>query len=414
MHFLCSTFGSAGDVFPMVGLAIELRRRGHSVTIATNAHFEPLAREHDIPFETLGTQDDYIACAANPDLWHPQRAFSHVFSFFRPVLKRQYELFADAAGRRDTAGVTSCFGFGALLARETHRLPILTLHLQPAVLWSDSDPPALPGLFGPRWLKGLLYRIGERCFIDPVVCPFLNEWRKELGLSPVRKITRWWNSPDGVLGMFPEWFAPPQPDWPQNLIQTDFPLWNHRSSESLSEDVARFLGEGDSPIVFTPGSANVHGRPFFEAAITACNHLRRRGIFLTEFPEQLPQPLPASIAHFKYVPLDILLPRVAAFVHHGGIGSTSQALLAGIPQVLMPLAHDQFDNGARIIRLGVGESIPAKRFIGLRLADALARLFGSTTTQAACRNVSERLAKRDGLCRSAGAIEQLVARKNAK
>ena len=276
------------------------------------------------------------------------------------------------------------------------------------------DPPLMPGLFGPRWLQRLLYRTGEKFFIDPVVCPFLNEWRHELGLPPVKKITRWWNSRFGVLCMFPDWYSPPQRDWPSPLMQTDFPLWNHSSSEPLADKVEEFLQGGEPPIVFTPGSTNLHGRTFFEAGVAACTILKRRAILLTEYSDQLPSRLPDSVAHFSYVPLDLLLRRSAAFVHHGGIGSTSQAMLAGIPQVLMPLAHDQFDNANRVKRLSLGDSIPATIFSGPRLAMALKSLFDSSTVETACRQTSERLAKRDGLQRSAEAVEYLISRQEVR
>lgn len=408
MLFLCSTFGSAGDVFPMLGLALALRERGHDILFATNGHFESLVRSHGLPFERLGTNAEYIACASNPDLWHPRRAFGHVFRSMRPVLKRQYEIHAEHAGE-NTCAITNCFGYGAFNARDKLGLRTITLHCQPAVLWSDHQPPALAGLAGPRWLKSIMYGLGEKLVIDRTVCPFLNPWRRELGLPPVNRITRWWHSPDGVVCMFPDWYAPPQPDWPPNLVQTDFPLWNARSDAGLAADVSRFLNSGDPPIVFTPGSANLHGRDFFAAAVEACRNVGRRGILLTEFRDQIPGALPDTVAHFAYVPLDALLPRASAFIHHGGIGSTSQALAAGIPQVLMPLAHDQFDNAACAKRLGVGASIPATRFNAERLTAALERLLDAPSVADRCRAAAEKLAARDGLERSAIAVEQLAA-----
>lgn len=412
MHFICSTFGSSGDVFPMMGLALELRSRGHSITFATNPHYAGMAAQYDLPFEPMGTEEAFTACINHPDLWHPHRSFLHVFQFLQPALRQQYQIHADRAAG-DVVGITNCFGFGAFLARDRLGLPVFTLHCQPAVLWSDREPPTLPGIFGPRWLKGLLFRIGERYFLDPVVCPFLNSWRAELGLLPVRRITRFWNSPDGVLCLFPDWYAKPQIDWPNNVIQTDFPLWNYQSAKGLTPPVEQFLAGGDPPLVFTPGSANVHGRRFFEAAVRSCSALGRRGIFLTEFSEQLPHSLPPSVAHFSYVPLDALLPRAAAFVHHGGIGSSSQGMLAGIPQLVMPLAHDQFDNAVRLKRLGLGDWLPAKSFTGSQLTERLKRLLESSSVAVSCQTMAEQLATRDGLQRSAIAIEQQLSRSQA-
>lgn len=409
MHFLFSTFGSAGDVFPLLGLALELRRRGHRVTLATNEHFAGLAAEHDVPFVVLGDEAGFQACIRHPDLWHPQRSFAHVVSSMQPVMKRLYEIYVQQAANGPLVGITSCFGFGALLAQEKLQVPVITVHLQPSVIWSDYAPPTLAGVRGPRWFKSLMFRIGERFFVDPVICPFLNAWRRELGLPPVSRIVRWWNSPLGVLCLFPEWFAPPQPDWPRPLMMADFPLWNPRADEPLEADVSAYLAAGEPPIAFTPGSSNVHGQRFFAAALEACQTLGRRGIFLTQYPEQLPAALPPGIAHFRYVPLDRLLPRCAAFVHHGGIGSMSQALLAGIPQVLMPLAHDQFDNAARVRKLGVGASLPEPRFTGRRLVAALQPLLNSRAVTDACRLAADRLSKRNGLSLAADAIEARIA-----
>lgn len=408
MHFFLTTFGSAGDVFPMMGLALELRRRGHEVTLATNETFASLAQRHDLSFEVLGTREDFIACISHADLWHPRKAFAHVYRSLQPGLKTQYELLARHAARKPTVAIANCFSFGAYLAQEKLNIPLVTHHCQPAVLWSDFEPPTLPGLFGPRWLKRFCYNVGVRFFIDPVVLPFLNPWRLELGLPPIRQIARWWHSPFGVLGMFPEWFSPPQPDWPAKIQLTNFPLWNDQSQGTLSAEVEAFMQAGEPPIVFTPGSANVHGQTFFTAAVEACCRMKRRALFLTEYPDQLPQPLPKDILHLRYVPLDAVLPRAAAFVHHGGVGSTSQALAAGIPQVIMPLAHDQFDNAARVTRLGVGTSLTVRQFSAARLASRLHDLISSQAVQSACRQCAERLKVRDGLSRSVDVLEEWV------
>ncbi|WP_437206592.1 glycosyltransferase [Planctomicrobium sp. SH664] len=403
--FVLTTIGSSGDVFPMVGLALQLRQRGHDVLLVTNGHFAPLAEKYNLPFEPLGMPEEYSQCISSPDLWHPQKAFRHVYSYFRPQLKRQHEILVEQNQNRRVVAIASCLCFGARVAQESHGIPLLTVHLQPSVIWSDLVPPTIAGLAGPRWFKSLLFRFGEKFAVDAVVCPFLNEWRRELRLSPIRQITRWWNSPEGVLCLFPDWFAPPQADWPHRLIQTDFPLWNDQSEQPLDREIEHFLHTGEPPIVFTPGSANLHGRAFFETALQTVQSTGHRALFLTQHPEQVPNVLPPTVRHFAYAPLDRLLPQAAAFVHHGGIGSTSQALLAGIPQVAMPLAHDQFDNAARIESLQVGRGLPARAFKAPALTSIVSELLGSTAVANACQTMRERLASRSGLADSVAAIE---------
>ncbi len=409
MRFLCSTFGSAGDVFPMLGLAIELRNRGHEVVFSTNEYFESHVKEHGLEFRPLGTRDEFLNVARHPDLWHPVRGFGFIFNSICPVLREQYAMHCEFASRPNGVAIANALCFGANLAQETHRLPLITLHCQPAVIWSDISPPTFPNLVGPLWWRRIVFKVAERFIVDRIVGKKLNRWRAELGLPPHSRTMRSWNSPFGVLAMFPNWYAEPQSDWPQPMMQTDFPLWNHRAATPLSTEIADFLKVGTPPIAATPGSANVQGERFFAAVVEACRRLNERAVLLTEFPEQLPHDLPKSMLAVRYVPLDQLLPHCKAFIHHGGIGSASQAMLAGIPQILMPMAHDQFDNAARIARLKLGGSISAPKFGAERLVRSLHFVLNSQDTSEACVAISRRLASRGGIKISADALEAHVA-----
>ena len=99
---------------------------------------------------------------------------------------------------------------------------------------------------------------------------------------------------------------------------------------------------------------------------------------------QLPHPLPANILWQAHVPFTVLLPRVAAVVHHGGIGTTAEAFRAGVPQLVVPFAYDQFDNGLRAKRLGVADVLVAKRLSVRRMQRKLARLLASPEVSRAC------------------------------
>ncbi len=142
------------------------------------------------------------------------------------------------------------------------------------------------------------------------------------------------------------------------------------------------------PVVFTPGSAMKHGRDFFRVAIEACQRRGGRGLLLARYAAQIPSDLPAGIRHFSYIPFSQVLPRCAAVVHHGGIGTTAQGLAAGIPQLVMPMAHDQPDNAARLERLGVGHGLRPKRFQTPAVVQLLDELLNSSQVTARCREVA--------------------------
>jgi rhamnosyltransferase subunit B len=162
--------------------------------------------------------------------------------------------------------------------------------------------------------------------------------------------------------------------------------------------------------VFTPGSAMMHGQNFFAAGVEACRILGRRGILLTRHSEHVPGNLPDGVIHAPYAPFSQLLPRSAALVHHGGIGSTAQAMACGVPQLMMPMGFDQPDNARRIRRLGVGDALAPKKFKGRAVAGVLGRLIGSAGVAESCKRVAERFkAEPDALGETVGWIEGVGA-----
>jgi UDP:flavonoid glycosyltransferase YjiC (YdhE family) len=169
----------------------------------------------------------------------------------------------------------------------------------------------------------------------------------------------------------------------------------------IPDELLAWLDQGDKPVLFSPGTGNTQARDFFREGIAACERLGLRVLLGTRFPEQLPHPLPPRTRHFDYLPFSALLPRVGALVHHGGIGTLSQALAAGVPQLVMPLGHDQPDNARRLKQMGVGLTLPPKQFSADQIANSLRRLLHDPQVAAAC-------AKTAGLCAEMNARDQAV------
>ena len=119
--------------------------------------------------------------------------------------------------------------------------------------------------------------------------------------------------------------------------------------------------------------------------------------------------LPAHVLWQPYVPLRAILPRCAALVHHGGIGTTAEALRAGVPQVIVPLAYDQFDNAARVTALQAGarESGGTAGASPRALARTLRRLLDSAEVRAGCAHVAE-LAAADARRDLGATVERLL------
>ena len=411
MTILILAVGSYGDVLPLVGMARELQQRGHRVTIFTSAHFQELVQKAGVGFTPLGTADDYDAIANNPALWHPHKGWRLIMKqIVSSALGETYTLLKSKIIPGNTLLISSTLGFAARLLQETHHIPHATVHFSPGVFHSAHQAPKIPGLTLPDWLpvtvKDGMWKFLDHTFIDPIVKPQLNDFRRQLGLPPVSRIFHnWLHSPDLVLGLFPEWFAAPQPDWPPATHVTGFPLYDEAPDSVLPATVQNFLDAHPEPLIYTPGSANKHGRSFFKEAAEASQVLGRPAIFLTRYPEQLPPFLPKGITHFSYVPLSRLLPHAAALIHHGGIGTCSQAFRAGTPQVIQPLAFDQFDNAARVEKLGVGRIIRKRRFKASTIATRLQTLLRSSDVNRQCRSLQHDFLGEDHLKKSCHLLE---------
>ena len=117
-----------------------------------------------------------------------------------------------------------------------------------------------------------------------------------------------------------------------------------------------------------------------------------RALFLTGDASQLPATLPPAIRHVDYAPFSLLLPRVRAIVHHGGVGTLAQVLRAGVPQLVVPQAYDQFDNASRLVGLGVAHALfPREDGSRGALHDALRALLADDALPAACTATAARM-----------------------
>jgi UDP:flavonoid glycosyltransferase YjiC (YdhE family) len=146
---------------------------------------------------------------------------------------------------------------------------------------------------------------------------------------------------------------------------------------------------------------------FFSTSVEAARRLGVRALLVTNFAEQLPRDLPRGVRAFGYVPFSEVLPRAALLVYHGGIGTLAQTINAGIPHLVVPCAHDQFDNGWRIEQLGLGRSIPQSRYRASRAVEAIRAILADDPMKARAREHAAKVDSDSALTRSCELIEDL-------
>ena len=397
--------GSAGDLFPMLRVALALRARGQRISFLGPEQHRPYVEQAGLPFFGVAVDETVLD---DPKLWHPRHGFGVVWRATRGAAASLLS-FVEALPAAEACVLLVhplALPEADLCRAARPDIRIAAAYLAPSNLPTIHDPLVVGPLKVPRWVppkarRWLWRRIGTQV-MDPVVLPGVNGARRQRGLPPVRHALGYlFQVPDLSLALFPTWFGPTQPDWPKPLLHSDFALYDPNPEAPFSPELTAFLQQGDAPVVFTPGTGNRQGAAYFRAALRAVTAMRRRAIFLTPHGEQLPPHLPSNVLWQAYVPLRRLLPACAALVHHGGIGTTAEGLRSGIVQLVVPFAHDQFDNAARVTALGVGSALPVARLSAARLTRSLRRLLSSRKYSVSTGAVAQRFSAQadlDGIC----------------
>lgn len=363
--------GSDGDVFPFVGLGRALQRRGHVVHLASHSGYREVTEGAGLAFRELKQVSPLIGSA---EVYHPLRAIERIAKdLILPSISPVYDL-VTSLDRDQWIVIAHFFCYGARLAQERNGTPLVTALVNPFAIRSTEAMPAFPKLrippWAPRMVRRAFYSFASRHW-DKQLAPMLNAFRKTLALPPVRDIFYGWAlSPQRVIGLFPEWFAPKASDWPAAFVHGGFTVFDQGNGHPLPGP----LLENNRPlVVFAAGSSGAASHAFFSGAVAASRGRDWQSILLTGRATDWDGDLPPNVLRYPFIPLSLLLPKSRVLVHHGGLGSASLALIAGVPQLAIPFGHDQFDTADRLERLGVGRVLHAER-LETGLADAVTDL----------------------------------------
>jgi UDP:flavonoid glycosyltransferase YjiC (YdhE family) len=256
--------------------------------------------------------------------------------------------------------------------------------LQPGTFFSSYDPfvpPTAPWFDRLRFLGPTFHRNFFRLARWIVLGWFkpYREFRRELGLDEDHDPIFFGKFSTLLhLALFSKVLGAPQPDWPENTVQTGFCFYDgHDDIQKIPPALVEFLDAGEPPIVFTLGSAAVmDARDFFEQSADAARMLGRRAVLLYGVYSDPPKGIGGDVVGFDYAPYSQVFPRALCVVHQGGVGTTGQALRAGVPQLIVPFAHDQPDNAARCRRIGVAEILGRDDYTAKNAARKLEGLLG--------------------------------------
>jgi MGT family glycosyltransferase len=425
MRIVLSNIGTYGDIHPLIAIALELKRRGHTPVMALPAVYEPKINAAGLEFRPVRPDIDPTNTALVAMIYDVNKGTeTGLREFLFPVLPQTYEDLLDAATKPVRADLLLLgeLNYAGPIVADATGIPWASYVLAPLSFFSAYDPPVLPPY--PRLARAdrtpgmgrairRLAQLVTRHWPEPIY-----ELRHELGLprgaNPIFDAK---HSPYLVLALFSRVLGVEQKDWPDHTRITGFCFYDtEKGNAKLSPDLEAFLNAGPPPVVFTLGSAAVlaAGR-FFEYSARAAIKLGLRAVLLIG-NDELNRPrfdLPDSICVADYAPYSQLFPRASAVVHQGGVGTTAQCLQAGRPMLIMPYSHDQPDNARRMRRLGVARTIKRNNYTPLRVARKLRILLEEPKYLRRADAVARRLADEDGTKAACDALEELWQRTNA-
>jgi UDP:flavonoid glycosyltransferase YjiC (YdhE family) len=421
-RIVISTFGSFGDVHPYVAIALELKARGHAPVIATSDIYREKMDAIDIEFRPVRPdmpsydQPDKVAELIEGAM-DARVGGEKVLDMILPYLRDAYEDLSAAAEDADLL-LTHPLPFVGPMVAQLRKIPWVSSVLAPASFLSVYDPlvpPQWPWLYHlmrlSPWVGRGVMALGMKK-LDKLMQPVL-ALRAELGLPRGEQpVCSGQHSPTKVLALFSKLMAKPQPDWPPNTVVTGFSFYDRRDYFGETEtppDLLKFLDKGSPPVVFTLGSSAVWvARDFYRDSIAAARALGRRALLLVGPPRNMPATLPEGIAAFEYAPYSEVLPRACAIVHQGGVGTTGHGMRSGKPVLILPHAHDQFDNAARIVRLGSGRVLPRPRYNVQSAIRELRALLDNPAYASSAAQVGETVREEQGARVAVDEIEKVL------
>lgn len=387
MHIVITTFGSTGDVQPLLGLAEELRQHGHEIRWA-------LAPTYEKRICSLGFAFTPIATDAPPQLWtrigaaqmeqsDPADQTRQYLETVLPVMPQMFRQLREACQGADLV-IGPPFQLAARMVSEADGLPYVSIHFSP---------------FGAKSNKA----------VREVSAPLVNAYRAQEGLPPLE-------DPLGTDGASPQlalypvsqhvFRAPAQ--WPSHHHLTGYFYFDEETWQPDPE-LVRFVEAGAPPVVISFGSMpNPNPAALTDLVLEAITSVGCRAVLQHgEAGLGRGRTLPEHVYAAGFLPHRWLFPRAACVVHHGGAGTTAATFRAGIPAVVVPHFLDQpiWGEYARAL-LCASAVINHKELTVERLANAITRALTGNRYQRAASSLGEKIRAENGVATARLLIEK--------
>ena len=411
-RILFSGDGSSGDLLPMVLMAREFKLAGYEVCVCGSSEFSQMARDFDVPFE--GYPHSYS------ELYLDNQRTGYIHNMRENIRHQEmlyqgeYELLSKIAPQFDVIINFLAEIFVPAIA-EAFKLPNIKLYTFPVVRSNRYAPPTgLPFITENKWLNQLQWKLAvmaaHRMFS---YAKTVNRLRGQLGLPPIQDLLGNNSRCDHMMiGLYEE-LMPPCRSW------TDFDYTYigpclPRTRPPLSNELEAFLAQGSKPIYIGFGSMrHADGDGLTRTILDAINDAGVRAVIArggSTIGAGIRDSENVFVLKDYPIPHHVLFPRLKAAVHHGSWITTHLAAQAGIPQLVLPQASDQFLWADRVKKSGLGPAgVDMNRLKPRKLSAAIEQLAARQDYAANARALADRVGEIDGAKNALRLFQRLEA-----
>ncbi len=402
------SYGSRGDVQPYIALGLGLQRAGYRVTLAAPALFRSFVEQYGLrfaplpgdPTELMRASVEKAPPSASP--LAPLRVGAVMARYALPVARQMIDDVRAACRGADAIIHTLLLTVAGHEEAMRLGVPDFSALVFAVFAPTQSFPNALfpPFPLGPSFDRQLhVYFNRVFWWGNRLVYFWLR--RKHKDLPP---LTSWPFDPQNervtpILYGFSRYVVPPPPDWGPDVRVCGYWFLDAPPDWQPPPGLRDFLDDGPPPIFIGFGSVvSRDAKKTTRMVLDALEQTGQRGLLLKGWGGLGTEDLPKSVYAIEHAPFDWLLPRMAGAVHHGGIGTTADALRAGIPSFIVPFTADQPFWGRQIAKLGLGpEPVPFRQLTVEKLASHIERLVKDDMARRRVAELGKRIRNEDGV-----------------
>jgi vancomycin aglycone glucosyltransferase len=394
MKIVFFVYGSRGDVQPMLALATALKEKGHNILFIANPENEELVKSYDCNFVPFGPNvKEQIKENARLKR-SPFKASSSAMKEFKGYIEDQMNLLPDIIKGSDLI-LNAGLGMGVATAADIANVRYRFIIFYPMLLGAGTEGP-------------FFSRFKEKAGVfmaNVLLRSSINKIRAKEGVKPIEDVSKSYAGKHVIVAVEPS-LNQVKKGVTATYTQTGYMFLP--SKIGLPGIAEKFIAAGTPPVFIGFGSNPIYyPQELSQMFERISKETGQRLIVSRGWSELVPGNSSGEVLYVDEMPYELLFPKMAAVIHHGGTGTMAYAARAGVPQAGFPYMADQFSNRDQIAKLGIGpKTCDFLKMTGKDISAAITECVTNDMYRNNSAEISQKIKKTDGLKLTVSLIEE--------